>query len=53
MAATSTPSTLATPADRSPFALDDERAWRDWRAAKLAGYPRAPRPGVEVPIRGR
>jgi len=23
----------------SPFRFDDERAWRDWRARKLAGYP--------------
>ena len=23
----------------SPFRLDDERAWRDWRARKLDGYP--------------
>ncbi|MBK6806902.1 MAG: TauD/TfdA family dioxygenase [Betaproteobacteria bacterium] len=40
MTATSTPSTLATPPRTgSPFGLDDERAWRDWRARKLAGYP--------------
>lgn len=24
---------------RSPFRLDDERAWRDWRARKLERYP--------------
>lgn len=23
----------------SPFRLDDERAWREWRERKLAGYP--------------
>ena len=40
MTAMSTPYTLATPPRTgSPFGLDDERAWRDWRARKLAGYP--------------
>ena len=29
----------APAAASSPFRLDDERAWRDWRARKLGGYP--------------
>ena len=35
-------SALAAPSGAiaaSPFGLDDERAWREWRARKLAGYP--------------
>jgi len=40
MTAMAAPSKVAAPPRAgSPFHPDDERAWRDWRARKLAGYP--------------
>jgi hypothetical protein len=36
-----TATALSCPAVPGPFGLDDDSAYRAWRAAKLAGYPRS------------
>jgi len=40
-AAATTLATLRPALGGDAFDLDDDRAWRDWRAIKLAGAPRS------------